>query len=469
MSGTLATPTRRPFQGGMTMHRLRWQHVLCAGTLATMVASMAWGADELLLVSGRWDNTVLVIDLGTAMDPANDGTAKAILHSVRVTPDIDAAGKGVPDTPASGQPVNVVLSPDRRFAYVVNHSGTVTPAAAQGFQHGHAGTVTILDVAKTLDPANAGTTRAIEAIVPTDGFGPVGLAVTADGRHALVSASEGDQLEDGGRTISVIDLGSRKVLHKVTQGWGNPGFACPPSPIPHAGPHMTFGCFPDANAVAISPKRGGLVFTANGGTDDVSVIDLDRALAGDPGAEIARIPVAVGPWGLAVSPDGALVAVANRESARTGVEGNTVSILDAEKAAAGAKDAEVARVLVGTNNPATATRPFSLAFTPDGTQLLVSNFRSNNLSIIDVKKALAGELGAETARLRLETPGGGPSRPRGIVVTPDGRYAAITGAARGASGSGVLWILDVPARKVVGRVTGVGNETYLLALLPARP
>jgi hypothetical protein len=29
--------------------------------------------------------------------------------------------------------------------------------------------------------------------------------------------------------------------------------------------------------------------------------------------------------------------------------------------------------------------------------------------------------------------------------------------------------MDVPARKVVGRVTGVGNETYLLALLPARP
>ena len=50
-----------------------------------------------------------------------------------------------------------------------------------------------------------------------------------------------------------------------------------------------------------------------------------------------------------------------------------------------------------------------------------------------------------------------------------GRYAAITGAARGTPGSGVLWILDVPARQVVGRVTGVGNETYLLALLPGRP
>jgi DNA-binding beta-propeller fold protein YncE len=440
--------------------------VACAGALAMVVAPMASAAGELLLVSGRWDNTVLVIDLGKAMDPANDGTPNAIVNRVRVTLDIDAKGNGVADTPASGQPVNVVLSPDWRRAYVVNHSGAVTPAAAQKFQHGHAGTVTILDVAKTLDPANAGTTKAIEAIVPTDGFGPVGLAVTPDGKHALVSASEGDQLEDGGRTISIIDLALRKVVHKVTQAWGNPGFPCPPTPIPHDGPNMAFGCFADANAVAISPKRGGLVFTANGGTDDVSVIDLARALAGDPGAEIARVPVAVGPWGLAISPDGALVAVANRESARTGVEGNTVSFLDVEKSAAAAKDAEVARVLVGTNNPATATRPFSLAFTPDGTQLIVSNFRSNNVSFIDVKKALAGELGAETARIRLDTPSGGPSRPRGIVVTPDGRYAAITGAARGTPASGVLWVMDVPARKVVGRVTGVGNETYLLALLP---
>lgn len=447
------------------MRQTRWLFGLCVAAFAPTV----WAAGELLLVSGRWDNTVLVIDLAKAMDPANDGTSKAIVNSVRVTPDIDAKGSGVADTPASGQPVNVVLSPDRRSAYIVNHSGSVTAAAAQKFQHGHAGTVTILDVARTLDPANAGTTKAIEAIVPMDGFGPVGLAVTPDGRHALVSASEGDQLEDGGRTISVIDLASRKVVHKVTQAWGKPGFACPPNPVPHDGPNMSFGCFADANAVVLSPQRGGLVFTANGGTDDVSVIDLQRALAGEPGAEVARIPVAVGPWGLAVSPDGALVAVANRESARTGVEGNTVSLLDVEKSAAAAKDAEVARVLVGSNNPAAQTRPFSLAFTPDGKELIVSNFRGNSVSIIDVKKALANELGAETARIKLDTPSGGPSRPRGIVVTPDGRYAAVTGAARGAPGSGVLWVLDVPARKVVGRVTGVGNETYLLALLPARP
>ena len=419
-----------------------------------------------LLVSGRWDNTIVVIDVQKAMDPANDGTANAIINRVRVTPDIDAKGTGVKDTPASGQPVNVVVSPDNRYAYIVNHSGSVTPAAAAAFQHGHAGTVTVLNIAKALDPANNMTLNAVDAIIPTGNFGPVGLAVTPDGRHALVSGSEGDGDEDGGGVITVIDLPTRTVLRHVELAFGKPGFPCPPPKIAHAGPHTSFGCFTDTNAVVFSPRHGGVVFTANGGTDDVSVLDVKRALEGGTGGEMSRIPVAVGPWGLAVSPDGGLVAVANREDARTGVEGNTVSLIDVDKAVARAKDAEVARLLVGTNNPATQSRPFGVAFSPDGKLLLASNFRTNNVSFIDVAKALTGEYGAELARLALATPTGAPARPRGIVFTPDGKYAAVTGAPRGAAGSGVLWIIDVTARKAVSRVTGVGNETYLLALIP---
>ena len=120
---------RRRFQEERRMRKQLWTRGLCAAVLALTVAPLAWAAGELLLVSGRWDNTVLVIDLGKAMDPANDGTPNAIVNRVRVTPDIDVKGSGVADTPASGQPVNVVLSPDRRYAYVVNHSGSVTPEA----------------------------------------------------------------------------------------------------------------------------------------------------------------------------------------------------------------------------------------------------------------------------------------------------------------------------------------------------
>src|SRR4029453_3994373 len=190
----------------------------------------------------------------------------------------------------------------------------------------------------------------------------------------------------------------------------------------------SFGCFTDTNGVVISPKHGGVAFTANGGTDDVSVIDVAKILANAPGAELARIPVGTGPWGIAVSPDGAWIATANRESARVDQEGNHVSLINVDKAMTGAKDAEAARLIVGTNNPSAASRPFGVAFTPDGKTLLVSNFRANNLSFVDVEKALAGGLGAEVARLPLVTTDNRPSRPRGIGVTTPRRDPADTAA-----------------------------------------
>src|SRR5690606_16967162 len=119
-----------------------------------------------------------------------------------------------------------------------------------------------------------------------------------------------------------------------------------------------------------------------------------------------------------------------RESAQTGIAGNTVSIIDVEMALNDPAKAEVARVLVGTDDPATPTRPFVAAFLPDGKRILSTQFRANNIDIIDVEKALAGQK-ATIRRVELATPGGEPSRPRGIAITPDGKYAAITGAPKG--------------------------------------
>ena len=85
---------------------------LVLGLLLALCAPAATAAPY-LLVSGRWDNTILVIDLAKATESANDGTPNAIVNRLRVTPDV------APGTPASGQPVNVVLSPDRRLADVV--------------------------------------------------------------------------------------------------------------------------------------------------------------------------------------------------------------------------------------------------------------------------------------------------------------------------------------------------------------
>ena len=368
--------------------------------------------------------------------------------------------------PASGQPVSVAVHPSGKFAYVVNHSGRTMPDAAKAFQHGHPGTVTVtvVDVAKALDPAHNGTTGAVMTLIDTGGFGPVAPAFTPDGRHGFVSHAENEGNEDGGNSIAIIDTATHKVVGKIVQAYGTPGFPCPTNPVPHTSPDPKMGCFPGANGLAVSPLQGGILFAGNGGTNDVSVISIPRALAGDPGAEIARIPVQTGPFGIAMSPDGRLLATANRENMQNGVEGNTVSLIDVEKAATGGKDAEVVRVRIGTDDPQAASRPFGVAFTPDGQRIIASSFRANNVSVLDVKKALAGEP-AEVARIAFSTPTGVPSRPRGIAITADGRYALITGAPRARPGSSVLFVLDLAKLEVVSRVTEVGDEAYFLDIV----
>jgi DNA-binding beta-propeller fold protein YncE len=420
-------------------------------------------AKDYFLASGRWDNVVLVIDLDKAIDPANDGTPKAVVNRLRVTPDIEVDGKTVI---SSGQPISIAIAPDNKRAYVVNHSGRSTPAAAAAFQHGHAGTVTVIDLVKALDPASNDTLAAVAGYIETEGFGPTGFTIAADGKHAVLAHAEREGDEDGGRHLSIVDLATNKVIRKVEQAYGKPGFPCPPDPVPHRAPDPKFGCFPDTNGVTISPLGGGTIFGANGGTDDITVMSLQKAIAGEAGAELARIPVQAGGFGISVSPDGKLVAHASRESAQTDIPGNTVSIIDVEKALSDPAKAEVARVLVGTDDKATPTRPFVAAFLPDGQRILSTHFRANNIDIIDVAKAIAGGP-ATIRRIELKTPGGEPSRPRGIAITPDGKYAAITGAPKGKPNSSIVWIVDLASYEVKGRVTEIGNESYMIGTFQA--
>ena len=67
---------------------------------AAALAGEAW-AKPMVMVSGRWDNEMILIDLAKAIDPANDGTDKAVINRVRYTPDSPTGG------PMGGQGINV--------------------------------------------------------------------------------------------------------------------------------------------------------------------------------------------------------------------------------------------------------------------------------------------------------------------------------------------------------------------------
>jgi len=207
-------------------------------------------------------------------------------------------------------------------------------------------------------------------------------------------------------------------------------------------------------------------------------MDLQRALAGVPVVEVARrVPVQTGPFGIKASPNGKLIAVTARESAKVDFEGNTISIIDVDRARTGSAGAELARVRVGTDDPAGQSRPFTLAWTPDGREIVVANFRTNNVSIVDVGRALAHDPRAEVARIpitRLMDPDGivRPGRPKGTAVTSDGRFAVVSGGPRldpTAPPSGTVSVIDLRMRAVVATVTGVGNDPYGLTILEDRP
>ncbi|MFN7194693.1 MAG: hypothetical protein ACK5U4_24930, partial [Rhodospirillales bacterium] len=110
-----------------------------------------------LIVSGRWDDNVAIVDVAAALRAENDGTPNAVLARPRATPDVDTDGDGKPDAKASGQPVSIAVDAQSRFAYVVNHSGGATPAGAAGYQHGHPGLVGVVDLKAARDKANDGT------------------------------------------------------------------------------------------------------------------------------------------------------------------------------------------------------------------------------------------------------------------------------------------------------------------------
>ncbi len=435
------------------------------------VALEASGQDTYVLVAGRRLPLLYAISLDAALDPANDGTPNAIVSRSKVAPDrLD--GRPL------GDPANLTVSEDGRTVYVVNHHGAIDNAEFR--QHGGRGAIAVLEVAEVVDPANDRTTNALRGHFDSGGFGALGIALLPD--LLVISNAENHLTEDGGNRVTFVDRRTGSLRGTLELALGSPDHACPDYPVPHVSPtgpppdlavlspDPGWGCFPDPNGLAVGRSSDGhrYVFTANGGTNDVSVIDLESALRGERGAEIGRVPVQRGPWGITATPSGRHVIVANGGSQLDGSAGNALSILDVDRVAAGLDGVEVARVRVGTDVPSDQTHPLIPTVTPDGREIVVPNIRANNVSIVSLEGALAGQADAEVARIPLTRGDGRTARPKGSAVTPDGRYALISGGPGirpYAQEVGTVYVIDLRSRAVVATVTGVGNDPYGLAVV----
>ena len=442
---------------------------LIASLLAALCSAQEVVGDQTyILATGRRLPYLYAISLADAVEPANNNTANAIVSRSKVA--LDRL-----DGRLLGDPANLVVSEDGGTVYVVNHHGSIDNA--EFGQHGGRGQIAVLDVDAVLDPRNDQTHNALQRHLDSGGFGAIGVTLLPD--MLVISNAENNLTEDGGNRVTFVDRRTGSLRGTVELALGSPGFDCdypvpyvspygPPRNLAVLSPDPGWGCFPDPNGLALGRASNGnaYVFTANGGTDDVSVIDLARALAGDRLAEIGRIPAQVAAWGMTATPDGRHIIVASGRSQKDDSVGNTISIIDVDRAAAGAGDAEVARILVGTDDPEEPTLPMIPSVTPNGQQVILSNALANNVSIVSLELALAGDPDAEVARVPLVRADGRPASPRGSAVTSDGRYAVISGGAGAQPFSqeiGHVYVIDLGLRSVVGTVTGVGNAPYGLA------
>jgi DNA-binding beta-propeller fold protein YncE len=449
--------------------------LLVLSLLLLSAAGDALAKRPFVLATGRRDPRIYAIDLNAALEPRNDNTPNAIVSRSFTSP-------ARLDGTLLGDPANIALSDDQRTAFVMNHHGAVSNA--EFLQHGGRASVAVMDVAKMLNREYDNTDRALEHDFDGGWFGGVGLLILP--KLILASYSENWLSEDGSNRIGLIDRRTGGLVGQIQMALTGAGTRqltspCPSFPVPFVSPtpppvvpflslDLAFGCWPDPEGLALGNGSDGktYLFSGNAGTEDVSVMDLQKALAGETVVEVApRIPVQSGPFGIKASPDGKHIAVTSRESNRIDFEGNTISIIDVDLARRGLPGAET-RVQIGTSDPTAGARPFTVTWTPDGKSIIVANFRTNNLSIVDLRLALAHSPGAEVARIPLTRADGRPARPKGSGITADGRYAIVSGGARQpatAPASGTVFVVDLHTRKQVATVTGVGNDPYLLAVV----
>lgn len=307
------SPLSRPLLFGVLLLA-----VSCSEGTTTPAAQVP---DVALWVANSGGNTVSVFDAATGA----------------VTP--------IPMIPVGTRPQEVAVTPDGSRVLVTNYgSGTGT------------GSVSIID----------GKSGRITTTIPT-GDHPSDVAVTPDGKKAYVpNTSPLDFDVPQYNRVSVIDVASDSVAHRIRVGGGSTG------------------------GVAVTPDSRN-VYVATGG--ETFVIDASTDSVTD------SIPV--GSRGIAVTPDGTKVYVVGGGSGGgTGV----VSVIDV------ATDDVAQTIEVGGD-------PLDIAMTPDGTKAYVTNGVSGEVSVIDV---------ATDEVVKKITAGPVHRGPWGVAITPDGTEAYVT-------------------------------------------
>jgi len=271
-----------------------------------------------------------------------------------------------------------------------------------------------------IDPA----TGKIAGRVPT-GAGPHEVAASADGKLAFVGNYGGNP----GNTVSVIDLVAQKELHR---------FEIAPLSRAHgvaffdgkfyftAEANKVIGRYdPAANVIdwvlgtgqntthmVLLSKDGSKIFTANIGSDSVSIFERSGAANWNQ----TVVAVGKGPEGIDLSPDGREIWTAHSRD-------GGVSIIDV----GGKKVVQTLNLGTGRSN--------RLKFTPDGRRVLISDINAGEVLVLDAPAR------KEIKRLKVG------KTPEGILVAPDGSHAYLA-----VTGDNQIAVLDLKTLEITGHI-----------------
>ena len=243
---------------------------------------------------------------------------------------------------------------------------------------------------------------------------PHGVLFLPGGKELLVTA-------EAQRKLLVVDLERRKVAAAIDTGQ-------------------------EVSHMVAASADGALAFVANIGSGSVSVIDVAER------EHLRDVPTGAGAEGIAVRPKSGEVWVTNREA-------NTISILDRE-----AKTIEET-ILCGAF-------PIRVAFTPDGSQALVSCAKDDRVEVYDA------ETRTKRADIQMTAKSVSPTEreerifgqdstaqamPIGILVRPDGAVAYVANTM-----ADLVTVIDLERHAVLRRFRA-GRQPDGMAWVPAVP
>jgi DNA-binding beta-propeller fold protein YncE len=307
---------------------------------------------------------------------------------------------------------------------------------------------------------------------------PTAVVGTADGRWAFASVTDGSVAVRGGGAVAVLALGrgAPRVVRTVTLPGslaGAYGMALTRnglllvagytatavlrvSALEDGGRDPVAGLLTDAGAGQFEVAVSGddrYVFVTDETSGGLSVFDLATATKSGfsaAGVAVGIVPLADGPVGVAMSPDGEHLYVTNYDQSGPGGQ---LWVVDTARAEA---DAGRAAVLA---HVAAGCQPVRVAVSPDGRTVWVTALQSDALLGFSTADLLSEPSRALQAVVRVG------SEPVGLLLVDDGRLALVGNSNRGlVSGTAT----EIPQTvSVINTAAALARRPALIGAVPA--